>query len=119
MTETMTTQVDVEVGERITSSITELENIGGSPENYVELQYNEHRNPAYIRVTARNHHPDKAIHAFFYTLHEKGGHYIAGERPQSTIQASLKPSETTVIHFEEKKHNFRLFLFNAFFESGD
>jgi len=119
MTEKMTIQVDTEDGEQITRSTTDLVNFGGSPENYVDLQYNEHSNPEYIRVTARNHHPDKAIYAFFYTLHEKGGHFIPGGRPESTIKACLKPSETTVIHFDERKHNFRLFLFNAFFANGD
>jgi len=119
MSEKMTIRVDVETGALQARSISGLENIDDSPENYVDLQYNEHRNPEYIRVTARNHHPDKAIHAFFYTLHEKGGHFIPGGKPEGTIKTCLKPSETTVIHFDEKKHNFRLFLFNAFFENGD
>jgi hypothetical protein len=85
----------------------------------VALQYNEHTNPAYIRVSARNHHPYKKIRAFFYTMHERGGRFIPAGKRGSTIQTCLSPSETAAVHFEEKKHNPRLFLFNAVFEDGD
>ena len=97
----------------------EFENFDGSPDSFVALQYKEHKNPEYIRVSARNHHPHKKIHAFFYTMHEKGGQFIPTGKSESTIQTCLNPSETAVVHFEEKKHNPRLFLFNAFFEDGD
>ena len=93
-----------------------LKTFEGSPDSYVALQYTQHRNPEYIRVTAINLHPNKAIHAYFYTLGESGGRHVPGARPGCTFQKSLKPSETTVIHFEEKKYNPQLFLFNAFFE---
>ena len=93
-----------------------LNTFEGSPDRYVALQYTQHRNPEYIRVTAINLHPNKAIHAYFYTLGESGGRHVPGARPGSTFQKCLQPTETTVIHFEEKRYNPQLFLFNAFFE---
>jgi len=119
MTEKIALKVDAEAGAPLLRNFSVLENIDRGPDSYVDLQYNEHKNPEYIRVSARNHHPDKTIHAYFYTLNEKGGRFIPGAKPECTIKACLKPSETTVIHFEEKKHNPRLFLFNAFFDDCD
>jgi len=119
MTGKMTIRVDAEAGAPIVRNISGLENIDDGPERYVELQYNEHRNPDCVRVTAKNHHAAKTINAFFYTLNDKGDPYIPGGASGCTIKACLKPSEATVVHFEEKKHNPRLFLFNAVFEDDD
>lgn len=119
MTEKVAIKVDAEAGAPLVRNFSVLENIDCGPDSYVDLQYNEHKNPEYIRVSARNHHPDKTIHAYFYTVHEKGERFILGARTGCTIKACLKPFETAVIHFEERKHNSRLFLFNAFFDDGD
>jgi hypothetical protein len=119
MTEKIAIKADAEVGAPRVQNLSGLENFAPGPDSYVDLQYNEHKNPDYIRVSARNHHPYKTIHAYFYTLHEKGGHFVPGKTPQCTIKACLKPAETTVIHFEEKKHHPKLFLFNAFFDDCD
>jgi hypothetical protein len=92
-----------------------LEHIDPGPDSYVDLAYETHKNPEYVRICARNHHPSKTIHACFYTLHEKGGCFVPAEINGRTIKACLKPSESTVVHFEERRHNPRLFLFNAVF----
>ena len=119
MTDKMTIRVDAEAGAPFVRNISGLENTDDSPEKYLELQYNEHRNPNYVRVTAKNHHAAKTISAFFYTLNDKGDPHIPGGTSGGTIKACLKPSEATVVHFEEKKHHPRLFLFNALFEDDD
>ena len=115
MQEHMVVKVNEVAGKRVVRNFDVLEHIDPGPDSYVDLQYEEHRNPEYIRVSAINHHPDKTISAFFYTLHEKGGRFLPAETIGRTIKTCLKPSETAVIHFEEKRHNPRLFLFNAFF----
>jgi hypothetical protein len=116
MTEELNIRVDAESGAPFVRNYTVLENVDDSPDRYIALQYNEHKNPEYIKVTARNHHPEKTINAFFYTLKEDGSGFIPGSWPDRTIKACLKPSESTVLRFEEKKHNPRVFLFNAVFE---
>lgn len=116
MTEKMTIKIDAEAGAPMVRNISGWEPIDDSPERYVELEYTPHRHPDFVRVTAKNHHAAKTINAFFYTLNEKGEPYIPGGASGCTIKASLKPSETTVVHLEEKKHRPRLFLFNALFE---
>ena len=92
-----------------------LEHIDRGPDSYVDLTYETHKNPEYVRVVARNRHPSKSIHAYFYTWHADDGRFVPAEFNGRTIKACLKPSVSTVIHFEEKKHNTQLFLFNAFF----
>lgn len=119
MTEKMTIRIDAEAGAAIVRNISGREPIDDSPERYVELQYIPHRHPDYVRVTAKNHHGAKTINAFFYTLNEKGEPYIPGGASGCTIKACLKPSETTVVHFVEKEHQPRLFLFNALFEDDE
>lgn len=119
MTARMNLRIDAEAGAPIVRNYSSLEHIDRSPASYVHLQYEEHQNPDGIRVSARNSHPDKTIHAFFYALQENGGHYIPGGRSDRTFKVYLKPSETTVVDFGEKKHNPRLFLFNALFVDGE
>lgn len=102
-------------GRRFVRNFDVLEHIDPGPDSYVDLAYETHQNPEYVRVCACNHHPSKSIHAYFYTLPENSGNFIPADFNGRTIKACLKPSESTVIHFEEKKHNPRLFLFNAFF----
>lgn len=119
MTEKMTIRVDAEARAPIVRNISGLENIDDRPERYVELQYHQHRHPDYVRVTATNHHPRKTVNAFFYTLNEKSEPYTPGGTSGCTIKACLKPSESTVVHFEEKKYHPRLFLFNALFDDDD
>jgi hypothetical protein len=115
MSEESTIRVDAESGAPFVRNYTVLNNVDDSPDQYIALQYNEHNNSEYIKVTAKNHHPDKAINAYFYTLKEDGSGFIPGSWPDRTIKACLKPSESTVLRFEEKKHNPRMFLFNALF----
>ena len=55
----------------------------------------------------------------FYALPGDGGRFVSTEMAGRTIKACLKPAETAVIHFEEKRHNPRLFLFNAAFARKD
>ena len=101
-------------GERFVRNFDVLEHIDPGPDSYVDLVYETHQNPEYVRVCARNQHPSKTIHAYFYTLSENSANFSPTDFNGRTIKACLKPSESTVIHFEEKKHNPRLFLFNAF-----
>jgi hypothetical protein len=115
MQEPMAAKVNEGSGTRYVRNFDVLEHIDPGPDSYVNLEYETHRNPEYIRVIARNHHPSKSIHAYFYTLHDNRGSFVPAEINGRTIKACLEPSESTVIHFEEKKHNPRLFLFNAFF----
>jgi len=119
MTEALTIRVDAESGAPFVRNYSTLEKFDDGPEKYLDLQYNEHKNPKYVRVTVINHHPDKTIKAYFYILKEDGSGFIPGSWPDRTIKASLKPSETTLVHFAEKKHNPRLFLFNAIFEDRE
>jgi hypothetical protein len=119
MEEELTIRVDAESGAPFVRNYTILEKFDDGPEKYVDLQYSEHQNPEYVRITAINHHQVKAIKAYFYTLKDDGCGFIPGSWPGRTIKACLKPSETTVVHFDEKKHNPRLFLFNASFEECD
>ncbi|MBC2736533.1 MAG: hypothetical protein HF981_19385 [Desulfobacteraceae bacterium] len=119
MTAELTIRVDAESGAPFIRNYTTLEKFDDGPEKYVDLQYSEHRNPGYVCVTAINHHPDKTIKAYFYTLKDDGSGFIPGSWPDRTIKACLKPSETTVVHLDEKQHNPRLFLFNASFDECD
>ena len=119
MEEELTIRVDAESGAPFVRNYTTLEKFDDGPEKYVDLQYSEHQNPEYVRITAINHHHVKAIKAYFYALKDDGCGFIPGSWPDRTIKASLKPSETIVVHFDEKKHNPRLFLFNASFEECD
>lgn len=91
-----------------------LEHIDPKPDSYVDLHYSEYALPDYIRVSATNRHPHKTIQAYFYIANEKGGGLAPSESGE-TIKARLKPSETLVLHFAEKKHCSRLYLFNASF----
>ena len=116
MSEELTIRVNAESGAPFVRNYTLLEKVDDNPEKYVDLQYSEHRNPEYVRVTAINHHPDKTIKAYFYTLKEDGSGFIPGSWPDRTIKACLNPSESTVLRFEEKKYNPQMFLFNAVFE---
>jgi len=102
-------------GMRYVRNFDVLEHIDPGPDSYVELAYETHPNPEYVRICAFNHHPSKTIHAYFYTLHEKGGRFVPAEISGRTIKACLQPSESTVVHFAEKRHNPQLFLFNAVF----
>jgi len=95
-------------------SITDNTITDASPDSYVDLRYKAHRHPDYIRVSARNRHPDKSIQAYFYIMTEKGGRFVP-DKDQNTIEACLKPSEKTVVYFAEKKYNPRLFLYYAAF----
>jgi hypothetical protein len=113
MTENMALRVEGETGAD-QSAIIER-----GPDSYVDLEYGAHQNPDYIRVSARNHHPEKAIYASFYIMREKGGIFVPSKLSEKTIKACLKPFQSTVIHFDEKKHNPRLFLFNATFDGDD
>ena len=115
MQEHMAGTVKKESDGRFVRNFNVLEHIDPGPDSYVDLQYETHKNPEYIRISARNHHPSKAIHAYFYTLREGGGSFMAAEFSGRTIKTCLKPSESTVIHFGEKRHHPQLFLFNAFF----
>lgn len=115
MSEESTLRLDAESGAPFVRNLTVLDNDDDSPDQYIDLQYDEHKNPEYIKVTAINHHPEKTINAFFYSLKEDGSGFIPGSWPDRTIKACLKPSESTVLRFEEKKHNPRMFLFNALF----
>ena len=115
MQEHMAVKVNEGAGKRVVHNFNVLEHIDPGPDSYVDLQYETHKNPEYIRISARNHHPSKAIHAYFYTLREGGGSFMAAEFSGRTIKTCLKPSESTVIHFGEKRHHPQLFLFNAFF----
>ena len=119
MTDKVAIEVDEKAGAPIIRSITGLESSNNSPDQYVDLQYRDHVDPDLVHVTARNHHPDKTIQAYFYTLKEDGSHFIPRDRLGLTIKARLKPSETTTIHFDEKKQNPRLFLFNAIFVDSE
>ena len=116
MSEELTIRIDAESGAPFVRNYTAPKNVDNSPEKFVGLQYSEDSDPEYVCVTAINHHQDKTIKAYFYTLKEDGSGFIPGSWPDRTIKACLKPSESTVLHFEEKKHNPRLFLFNASFE---
>jgi hypothetical protein len=115
MTERTALQINSGAGAPFVRNFSALEHMERRADSYVDLQYDEHRNPAYVRVTARNRHPQKAIRAYFYMVHDNGGHFIPDTTPGNTIKACLKPSETTVIHFLEKTPAARLFLFNASF----
>ena len=86
------------------------------PDHYITLDYRVHRNPEYMRVSALNRHPQKAIRAFFYTVLERSDRIAFGDRPGSTIQIRLEPRETAVVHVGARHENPRLFLFNAHFE---
>jgi len=103
-----------EGSELVIRSVTDIAADKASPGSYVDLRYKEHRHPDYIRVSARNCHPDKSIQAYFYIMTEKNGRFLPAN-PQSTIEACLNPSEKTVVYFAEKKHNPRLFLYYAAF----
>lgn len=115
MQEHMAAKVNGGSGTRYVRNFDVLEHIDPGPDSYVDLEYEMHSNPEYIRIKARNHHPSKSIHAYFYTLHDNRDSFVPAEINGCTIKVCLEPSESTVIHFEEKKHNPRLFLFNAFF----
>jgi hypothetical protein len=115
MPEDMAVKVNEGADKRVVHNFNVLEHIESGPDSYVDLQYETHKNPEYIRISARNHHPSKAIRAYFYTLHEGGRSFIPTEINGRTIKACLKPSESTVVHFGEKRHNLQLFLFNAVF----
>ena len=119
MQEHMAGTVKKESDGRFVRNFNVLEHIDPGPDSYVDLQYESHKNPEYVRVSARNHHPSKTIHAYFYTLHEGGGSFVPAEINGRTIKACLKPSESTVIHFGEKRFNPQLFLFNAVFVDGN
>jgi hypothetical protein len=107
--------INSDAGAPIVRNFSGLENIDCHPESYVDLQYDERGSRDYVRVSARNRHPDKAIRAYFCTIHEAGDHCVPEAVSGSTIKACLMPSETTVIHFMEKNDHPRLFLFNAAF----
>jgi hypothetical protein len=62
MTEELTIRVNAESGAPFVRNYTILEKVGDSPDRYVDLQYSEHRNSEYVRVTAINHHPDRTIY---------------------------------------------------------
>ena len=119
MQEHMAVKVKELAGERIACNVDVSEHIDPSPDSYVTLRYEEHKNPEYIRIIAINRHPTNAIDACFYTLHESGICFISDKFKGRTIKARLKPSESTVIHFAEKRRNSRLFLFNAAFVDGE
>jgi hypothetical protein len=119
MQERMAGTVNKESAGRFVRNFNVLEHIDPGPDSYVDLQYETHKNPEYVRVCARNHHPSKTIHAYFYTLNENEGAFIPAEIKGRTIKACLKPSESTVLHFGEKRLNPQLFLFNAFFADGN
>lgn len=118
MTARVNIRIDARAGAPIVRNYSGLENIDRNPASFVHLQYNDHKNPAYIRVSARNSHPDRAIHAFFYAMCDTAGHYLPDGKSGRTFKVCLKPAETKVIHFEEKKNNPRLVLFNALFADG-
>lgn len=108
-------KINSDAGAPIVRNFSGLENIDCRPDSYVDLQYDELGGPGYVRVSARNRHPDKAIRAYFYTIREAGGHCVPDVGSGSTIKACLMPAETTVIHFMAKNDHPRLFLFNAAF----
>ena len=119
MQEHMAVKVNEGSGTRFVRNFEVLEHIDPGPDSYVDLQYEPHKNPEYVRISARNQHPSKTINAYFYTLHDDGGGFTPAEFNGRTIKACLKPSESTVVHFDEKRHNPRLFLFNATFEERE
>ena len=119
MQEHMAVKVNEVAGKRIARKFDVMERIDPGPDSYVNLRYEDHKNPEYVRVVAINRHPTKTIRVCFYTLHESGRNFITDEFKGRTIKARLKPSESTVIHFEEKRRNPRLFLFNAVFVDGE
>jgi len=119
MTERAAMKVDAAAGAPIIRSITGMEERDRGPDQYIDLQYSDRGTPDFVRVSARNHHPDKTIKAHFYSLEDDGSGFIPGSWPDRTITACLKPSESAVLRFEEKKHNPRVFLFNAIFIDGD
>ncbi|GEM_PF-3055788 len=91
-----------------------LEHIAPRPDSYLDLHYSEYPLPDYIRVSATNRHSHKTIQAYFYIANEMDGGLTPSESGD-TIKARLKPSETMVVHFAEKKHCPKLYLFNASF----
>jgi hypothetical protein len=119
MPEHVTVRSNAKTGARFIRNYTGVENLAPGPDSYVDLQYEQHTNSDYVRISARNLHPQKAIRAYFYALPEDGGRFAPAGMAGRTIKACLKPAETAVIHFEEKRHNLRLFLFNAAFAEGD
>jgi hypothetical protein len=109
-----TTKVNPKTKATFVRNFEVLEHIDPKPDSYVDLHYSEYILPDYIRVSARNRHPHKTIQAYFYIANDKGGR-LTPSASGDTIKARLKPSETLVVHFAEKKDCPRLFLFNASF----
>ena len=119
MPEHVTVRSNDNTGARFIRNYTGLENLAPGPDSYVDLQYEQHHHSDYVRISARNRHPQKAIRAYFYALPADAGRFVPAEMAHRTIKVWLKPAETAVIHFEEKRHNPRLFLFNAAFAEKD
>ena len=119
MTSQLIDSEETETTESILLTDMDLDEIDGCPDRFVALQYKEFANSEYVRISARNEHPEKKIHASFYTLHSNKDDHSLDETLGYTIKTCLKPTETTILHLEEKKYNPRLFMYNARFEDCD
>ena len=111
-----TVRINAEVGAPFVRNFEVLEHLEPGPDSFVDLQYEELNSSDDIRISARNRHPSKSILAHFYTVRASCDHSIPSGMTGGTIKACLKPSQTTIVHFDEKRNNPQLFLFNARFE---
>ena len=112
-------QTDVEATDSLLTIDLELEKMGSSPDLDVPLKYREYKDFEYVRISARNEHPEKTIHASFYTLHNDKDEHGVDATLGYTINTCLKPFETTILHLNEKKHNPRFIMYNVYFSATE